>query len=171
MYNAWWTNNRKNRPWLSKQIIQAIHHRNTLFRRAKSTVDSVHFAAYKSVRNKVVKLIRAAQKIPSWILIHPSPKNSGRSVIPSLSLEAVYLHWHLVQLLLKVILRKLNFWMHSLPHVSVSPILRWPKTPFLLITITIFQMTCSVQRILYYICYHPLTPASHQVLMPSLLQC
>ena len=39
---------RKNRLWLSKQIIQAVRHRNALFRRAKSTADSVHFAAYKS---------------------------------------------------------------------------------------------------------------------------
>ena len=53
---------RKNRPWLSKQIIQAVRHRNALFRRAKSTADSVHFAAYKSARNKVVKLIQAAKK-------------------------------------------------------------------------------------------------------------
>ena len=49
---------RRNRPWLTKSLIQAIRRRNALFKRAKISGD---YTAYKRYRNKVVNYLRNAK--------------------------------------------------------------------------------------------------------------
>ena len=50
---------RRNRPWLSKRLIQAIRKKNILYKRAKITSD---FSKYKSHRNRVTRELRNAKK-------------------------------------------------------------------------------------------------------------
>ena len=50
---------RRNRPWLSKKLIQAIHRKNILYKRARATND---FSKYKSCRNRVTGELRNAKK-------------------------------------------------------------------------------------------------------------
>ena len=49
---------RKNLPWLTKPVIQAMRSRNSLFRAAKHTNNSEFWSKYKTVRNQVVALLR-----------------------------------------------------------------------------------------------------------------
>ena len=49
---------RRNRPWLTKRLIQAIRRRNALYRHAKATGD---YTKYKRYRNKVVNYLRNAK--------------------------------------------------------------------------------------------------------------
>ena len=49
---------RKNLPWLTKPVIQAMRRRNSLFRAAKRSNDSDLWSKYKIVRNQVVALLR-----------------------------------------------------------------------------------------------------------------
>ncbi len=44
---------RKNFPWLTKKILQAMRKRNTLFRKAKTTGDNRVYQKYKKCRNNV----------------------------------------------------------------------------------------------------------------------
>ena len=50
---------RRNRPWLTKQLVQAIRRKNALYKRAKKTGD---FSKYRYHRNKTVNLLRQAKK-------------------------------------------------------------------------------------------------------------
>ena len=50
---------RRNRPWLTKRLIQSIRRRNALFRQAKLTKD---FTQYRTYRNKVVNYLRCAKR-------------------------------------------------------------------------------------------------------------
>ena len=49
---------RRNRPWLTKWLIQAIQRRNALYRHAKATGD---YTKYKRYRNKIVNYLRNAK--------------------------------------------------------------------------------------------------------------
>ena len=53
---------RKNFPWLTKKILQAMRKRNTLFRRAKTTGDNKVYQKYKKCRNNVICMLRHAKK-------------------------------------------------------------------------------------------------------------
>ena len=50
---------RRNRPWLTKKLIQAIRRRNVLYKRAKTTGN---YSKYRSYRNKAVSYLRQAKK-------------------------------------------------------------------------------------------------------------
>ena len=50
---------RRNRPWLSKKLIQAIRRRNALHKKAKATND---FTKYRRCRNKIVNYLRSAKQ-------------------------------------------------------------------------------------------------------------
>lgn len=50
---------RRNRPWLTKQLVQAIRRRNALYKRAKATND---FTKYRQNRNKIVNYLRSAKQ-------------------------------------------------------------------------------------------------------------
>ena len=50
---------RRNRPWLSKKLIQAIRRKNILYKRVTATND---FSKYKSYRNRVTGELRNAKK-------------------------------------------------------------------------------------------------------------
>ena len=52
---------RRNLPWLSKGIVQAMHRRNALFKRAKRSGNDIDYAKYSRVRNKVVRNLRSAK--------------------------------------------------------------------------------------------------------------
>ena len=49
---------KKNLPWLTKPVIQAIRRRNSLFRAAKRCKSSAAYQKYRAARNKVVALLR-----------------------------------------------------------------------------------------------------------------
>ena len=49
---------RRNLPWLTKPVVQAMRKRNSYFRAAKRSNDNVLWNRYKSIRNKVVALLR-----------------------------------------------------------------------------------------------------------------
>ena len=48
---------RKNLPWLTKSVIQAMRRRNSLFHAAKRSNDDYLWSKYKAVRNQVVALL------------------------------------------------------------------------------------------------------------------
>ena len=50
---------RKNRPWLSKKILQAMRRRNMYYKHAKASRD---FSRYKAQRNKVTAMLKEAKK-------------------------------------------------------------------------------------------------------------
>ena len=50
---------RRNRPWLTKKLMQAIRRRNALYKRAKATND---FTKYRQYRNKIVNYLRSAKQ-------------------------------------------------------------------------------------------------------------
>ena len=52
---------RKNLPWLTKTIIQAMRKRNSLFRAAHKSGNKAILSKYKAERNKVVSLLRASK--------------------------------------------------------------------------------------------------------------
>ena len=52
---------RKNLPWLTKEIIQAMRKRNYLFRAAHKLGSDAILSKYKAERNKVVTLLRASK--------------------------------------------------------------------------------------------------------------
>lgn len=52
---------RKNLPWLTKTIIQAMRKRNSLFRAAHKSGNEAILSKYKAERNKVVSLLRASK--------------------------------------------------------------------------------------------------------------
>jgi hypothetical protein len=52
---------RKNLPWLTKEIIQAMIRRNSLFHAAHETCNDSTLNKYKIERNKVVSLLRIAK--------------------------------------------------------------------------------------------------------------
>ena len=54
--------NRKNLPWLTKEIIQCMRKRNNLFKKAKASSDPNDYQNYKVVRNKVVKKLRESKR-------------------------------------------------------------------------------------------------------------
>ena len=47
---------RRNLPWLSRDILQLIRKRNTLFKKAKRFMKDSHIQQYKKLRNRVVNL-------------------------------------------------------------------------------------------------------------------
>ena len=49
---------KKNLPWLTKSVVQAIRKRNALFRAAKKCKSSSSYQRYRAARNKVVALLR-----------------------------------------------------------------------------------------------------------------
>ena len=49
---------RRNRPWLTKKLVQAIRRRNALYKKAKASND---FTKYRRYRNKVVNYLRSAK--------------------------------------------------------------------------------------------------------------
>ena len=53
---------RRNLPWLSKQVIQAIRKRNALFRRTKKCRSPAVYQKYRAAKNKVTALIRLNKK-------------------------------------------------------------------------------------------------------------
>ena len=81
---------KRNRPWLTKKLIQAIKRRNALFKRAKTTGN---YSKYQSYRNKVVGYLRQAKKTYFQKLNPKCPRqfwkvckllNSTNSTIPTL---------------------------------------------------------------------------------------
>jgi hypothetical protein len=50
---------RRNRPWLTKKLVQAIRRRNALYKKAKATND---FTKYKRYGNKIVNYLRNAKQ-------------------------------------------------------------------------------------------------------------
>ena len=48
---------KKNLPWLTKPVIQAIRRRNSLFRAAKKSKSSAAYQKYRAARNKVTALL------------------------------------------------------------------------------------------------------------------
>ena len=50
---------RRNRPWLTKKLVQAIRRRNALYKKAKATND---FTKYRRYRNKIVNYLRNAKR-------------------------------------------------------------------------------------------------------------
>ena len=50
---------RKNRPWLSKKLLQAMRRRNMYYKRAKVFKN---FSKYKAQRNKVTTMLKEAKK-------------------------------------------------------------------------------------------------------------
>ena len=81
---------RRNRPWLTKRLIQVIRRRNLLHKRVKATGN---YSKYRSYRNKVVGWMRQAKKDYFKKLNPKSPKqfwklcelmNSTNSTIPIL---------------------------------------------------------------------------------------
>ena len=52
---------RNSLPWINKQILQAILKRNTFYRKLKGNGDYSALCKYKSLRNKVVSLLRQAK--------------------------------------------------------------------------------------------------------------
>ena len=53
---------KKNLPWLTKSVTQAIRKRNALFRAAKRCKSTASFQRYRAARNKVVALLRLNKK-------------------------------------------------------------------------------------------------------------
>ena len=60
---------RKNLPWLTKSVIQAMRKRNLLFNAAKRSNSPSDWEKYKCIRNKVVAMLRQNKK-----------QNSGRQL-------------------------------------------------------------------------------------------
>ena len=52
---------RKNLPWLTNDITRLIHQRNSQYQKAKKSNDPSQFALYKTLRNKVVEMLRSAK--------------------------------------------------------------------------------------------------------------
>ena len=83
--------NRKNLPWLTKDIIQLIRKRNNLFKKAKDSNDPKDLQLFKAARNKVVTKLRSSKRFFSsldpkhpkdfWKSLSTSPDNCS---IPSL---------------------------------------------------------------------------------------
>ena len=71
---------RCNLPWLTKNIVQLIRKRNILFRRAKRSGKLVHFWQYKSIRNKIICLLRNSKKHHFSKLANASDKEFWKSV-------------------------------------------------------------------------------------------
>lgn len=89
---------RRNRPWLTKKLIQAMRRRNCLYKRAKATGN---YSKYRSYRNKVVGYLRQAKKAFFQKLNPKNPKqfwkvckslNSIKSTIPTLVHNDVTAH-------------------------------------------------------------------------------
>ena len=53
---------RKNLPWLTKPVVQAMRKHNSYFRAAKRSNDNLLWNKYKSIRNKVVELLRRGKR-------------------------------------------------------------------------------------------------------------
>ena len=68
---------RKNRPWLSKKILQAMRRRNMYYKRAKACKD---YSKYKAYQNKVTAMLKeaSAKKNFSRRLIQIIQRNSGK---------------------------------------------------------------------------------------------
>ena len=71
---------RRNLPWLTKSIVQLIRKCNILFKRAKKSGKQVHFCQYKTVRNKIVCLLRSSKKQHFSNLANASDKEFWKSV-------------------------------------------------------------------------------------------
>ena len=54
--------NRKNLPWLTKDIIQLIRKRNNLFKKAKDSNDPIDLQLFKATRNRVVSKLRSSKQ-------------------------------------------------------------------------------------------------------------
>ena len=54
---------RQNLPWVSKNVLRAMRKRNRLYKRAKKTGTVTHMKNYKTLRNKVVAMLRANKKL------------------------------------------------------------------------------------------------------------
>jgi len=52
---------RRNLPWLSKGIVQAMRRRNAMFKRAKRSGNEQDYAKYCRVRNQIVKDLRCSR--------------------------------------------------------------------------------------------------------------
>ena len=89
---------RRNRPWLTKKLIQAMRRRNAIYRQAKATNN---YMKYKRYRNKVVGLLRNA-KMAYFRKLNPRKSkefwkackllNRAPSSIPTLSNSATVAH-------------------------------------------------------------------------------
>ena len=71
---------RKNLPWLTNDITRLIHQRNTQYRKAKKSNDPSQFALYKTLRNKVVEMLRSAKRYYFNSLSPSNSKHFGKSV-------------------------------------------------------------------------------------------
>ncbi len=67
---------RRNRPWLSKGIVQATRRRNALFKRAKRSGAGPEYAKFCRARNKVVADLRKSKATYF--------RNSGKSILNNL---------------------------------------------------------------------------------------
>ncbi len=54
--------NRRNLPWLTKNVVRHIRKRNAMFQRAKRSKNPTHFAKYKKIRNYVTTMLRTAKQ-------------------------------------------------------------------------------------------------------------
>ena len=52
---------RCNLPWLNKTLVQSMHRRNCIFRKAKRTNNALYNSNYKCARNRVISQLRQAK--------------------------------------------------------------------------------------------------------------
>ena len=72
--------NRKNLPWLTKDIIQLMRKRNNLFKKAKDSNDPNDLQQFKAIRNKVVSKIRSSKQSFFSSLNPKCPKDFWKSI-------------------------------------------------------------------------------------------
>ena len=72
--------NRKNLPWLTKDIIQLIRKRNNLFKKAKDTNDPIDLQLFKATRNKVLSKLRSSKQRFFSSLDPKCPKDFWKSI-------------------------------------------------------------------------------------------
>ena len=75
---------RKNLPWLTRDITQAMRKRNAAFRASKTSASPGVFLKYKRLRNKVVKLLKSA-KVHYFRKLDPSNKKPFWRVVKYLN--------------------------------------------------------------------------------------
>ena len=142
---------RKSLPWITSDVISLIKERNFHFSKAKKSNDPTHLALYKSLRNRIVGILRVAKKdffnslTPSnskqfWKTIKMISKE--QSQIPSLSynnLEAVTP---------KEKADMLNSFFSMCWNYSVAPLLDHAERSFDCSTSCPEYLLCTVEEIL-----------------------
>ena len=131
----------RNRPWLSKKLIQAIWRSNILYELAKSTGDLSRFKHY---RNKVVNQLKVAKRAFFQRINHRyTPRNSGKLVSSCTKhLAPISLSYQVMVKLHRPVRKKPSYWMPSLPLVLTHPI----PLLILLIPWQLTNLPCTLSR-------------------------